>query len=110
MQTVQIITLLATVLTAGWVSAYVTQLIKRERWASSVKLILALVVAVLVALATAWLSGDVTRFITLWKGGGITAGEVLTFAALIFASAQTWYHFYFPTQAWAQKIGALGSK
>ena len=109
LKTVEIVTLIATLLTAGWVSAFLTQLIKRESWPSSAKLILSMVLAALVGLAAAWLSGDVTHFVTLWKSGTLTATEVLTFGALVFASAQVWYHQFWsaPGQLWAQKLGAF---
>jgi hypothetical protein len=110
MQLIQIVTLLATVLTAGWLAAFFTQLLKREQWPSWVKLVLALVVSALVGLATAWLSGDVTRFVTLWKSGGITADQVLVLATLIFASAQTWYKIVWPGDKWVETVGNVGTK
>jgi len=110
MQLVQILTLIATVITAGWLAAFLTQLIKREAWSSWVKLVLAVVLAALVGLATAWLSGDVTRFVTLWKAGTITADQVITLGVLIFTAAQVWYHKFWPAQGWAQTLGAVGSK
>ena len=110
MQLVQILTLIATVITAGWAAAFLTQLIKREQWPSWIKLVLAVVMAALVGLAAAWLSGDVTRFVTLWKAGTITADQVITLGVLIFTAAQIWYTKFWPSQAWAQTLGAVGSK
>jgi general stress protein CsbA len=110
MSLVQIITLLATIITAGWFAAFLVQLIKRAQWASWIKLVLAVVVSALVGLATAWLAGDVTNFVTIWKQGTITSNEVITFATLIFASAQIWYHKFFQDQQWALTLGAWGSK
>jgi hypothetical protein len=110
MQTTQIVIFVATILTGGWFAAVLVQFLKREQWASSVKLVLAIVVAGLVGLAAAYLTGSATHFITLWKAGQVTAGEVFTFGALIFASAQAWFHHYFGAQGWAQTLGAIGSK
>jgi hypothetical protein len=110
MQLIQIVTLLATVVTAGWFAAFLTQLIKRQQWRSGVKMILAVVIAGLVGLAAAWLSGDVTRFVTVWKSGGVTAEQVLALATLIYTAAQVWYHANFQKSAWAQTIAAVGSK
>ena len=110
MQVTQIITLLATIIGSGWVAAFIVQLLKREQWPSSVKLVLALVVSALVGLGAAWLSGDVTRFVTLWKSGGLTSDQFIAFAVLVFTAAQTWYHLYFGSQGWAQTLGAVGSK
>jgi hypothetical protein len=102
----QLVTLAATVLGFGWVSAFIVQLIKRETWPSSVKLILSMVVAALVGLAAAWLTGDVTRFVRLWQAGGVTADQVVAFATLIYASANTWYRFYFSGTGWSASLGA----
>jgi hypothetical protein len=110
MQITEVVTLLATILAAGWFAAVVVQFLKRTQWPSSVKLALAVVVSAIVGLAAAWLSGDVTRFVTIWKAGTVTANQVVAFAVLIFVAAQTWYHRYFKEQGWAQTLGAIGSR
>lgn len=110
MSLVQIVMLLATIVTAGWFAAFFVQLLKRQQWASWIKLVLAGVVAALVGLATAWLTGDVTSFIDVWKQGQVTAEQVVTLATLIFTSAQVWYHKFFKDQQWALTLGAWGSK
>lgn len=110
MQIVQVVTLLATVITAGWFAAAIVQLLKRSQWPSWVKLLLAVVVSALVGIATAWLSGDLTRFVTLWKDGGVTSNEMITFVVLVFTAAQVWYHKFFGEQGWAQTLAAIGSK
>lgn len=110
MALLQIVTLLATIVTAGWFAAVIVQLLKRTQWASWIKLVLSAVVAALVGLATAWFTGDVTSFIDLWKQGTVTAEQVITLATLIFTSAQVWYHKFFKDQQWALTLGAWGSK
>jgi len=110
MQLIQIVTLLATVVTAGWFAAFLTQLIKRQQWRSGVKMILGVVIAGLVGLAAAWLTGDVTRFVTIWKAGGVTAEQVLALATLIYTAAQVWYFANFKKSEWAQNVAAVGSK
>ena len=110
MNLVQIVTLLATVVTAGWFAAFLVQLLKREAWPSWLKLVLALVVSALVGLATAWLSGDVTKFITVFKNGTLTSDQVISFAVLVFTSAQIWYHKFWPEQGWAQTLAKVGGK
>lgn len=110
MQLIQIVTLLATVVTAGWFAAFITQLIKRQQWGSGIKMILGVVIAALVGLAAAWLTGDVTRFVTVWKAGGVTAEQVLALATLIYTAAQVWYFANFKKSAWAQTLAAVGSK
>jgi hypothetical protein len=100
--------LLATLAISGWVAAYLTSLIKRERWPSSVKLVLALVLSTLCAVASLYLGGDVTTFIAKW--GSLTAADVMAFGSLIFVSAQLWYHKLWPTQGWATTISKWGDK
>ncbi len=102
MSLTQLITLVATVLTGGWLSAFVTQLIKREHWPSKVKLALSLAIAAIVGLASAWLSGDVTHLVSMW--GSLTADSVLSFCALVYAAAATWYRFYFRDAEWAKDL------
>jgi hypothetical protein len=106
----QLATLAATVIGFGWVSAFIVQLLKREKWPSSVKLILSFVVAGLVGLAAAWLTGDVTRFVRLWQAGGVTAQQVITLGTLIFAAANTWYQHYFKGQTWAAQLSKWPTK
>jgi predicted anti-sigma-YlaC factor YlaD len=98
--------LLATLVGFGWVTAFLVQLLKRESWPSSVKLVIAIVFSALVGLAAAWLTGDVTRFVTFWRAGTVTAEQAITFGVLIFTAAQTWYVHYFKGQTWAVQLGA----
>lgn len=104
MKWTEIVNLVAALLLSGWVAAFIVQLIKRARWRSWVKLVLAVVVAGLVGIATAWISGDLIGLTAKW--GNLTAADVLTFGALVFASAQTWYQFYFKGETWAENLGA----
>lgn len=104
MQITEIITLVALLLTAGWVGAFIAQAIKRPAWPSSVKLILALVVSALVGVATAYLSGDVFGLTTQW--GQLTAEDVLAFGAVVYAAAATWYRYYFKDTDWARALAA----
>ena len=103
MSLIQIITLLATILTAGWVSAFFVQAIKRVGWASWKKLVLSGVMAAVVGLAAAWISGDVTNFVKIWNHG-LTSDQVVTFAVLVFTSAATWYKFHFKDATWAKTL------
>jgi glucose-6-phosphate-specific signal transduction histidine kinase len=110
MQWTEIVTLLATILVAGWFSALITQTLKQQKWPSSAKLILSAVVAAAVAIAAAWLSGDVLHFVTIYKTGGLTAAEVMTFFTLVFSSGATWYRFYFRDAEWAQNLALWPQK
>jgi len=110
MTLIQAVTLLATVLTAGWFAAFLTQLVKREHWSSGVKWVLGVVIAALVGLATAWLTGDLTKFITLWHHGSVTADQVIVLATLIYTAGQAWYYANFVKAGWAQSVANVGSK
>jgi len=104
MQLTEWINLIATVLLMGFVSAFIVQAVKRVKWPSWVKLTLSVVVAVLIALATAWKGGYLMPFVELWHKG-MTANDVIAFATLIFTSAAAWYRFYFAGSGWAQTLG-----
>jgi hypothetical protein len=110
MKLTEVVTLLATVLVAGWFSAFITQALKQAKWPSSLKLVLSAVVAGLVALAAAWLSGDVLNFVTIYKTGNLTAGEVMVFFTAVFTSGATWWRFYMRDAKWAQSLEAWPSK
>lgn len=105
MKLTEVITVLATVLVAGWFSAFVVQFIKQAKWASWIKLVISAIVATLVAIATLWLSGDVTSFLGIYASGTLSAEHVIAFATLVFTSAATWYQFYFKSATWAQNLG-----
>jgi len=104
MKLTEVVTLLATVLVAGWFSAFITQALKQAKWPSSLKLALSAVIAALVALAAAWLSGDVLGFVTIYKTGGLTAAEVMVFFTGVFTSGATWWRFYMRDATWAQNL------
>ena len=108
MKLTEIITLIATLLTAGWASMYLTQLIKQASWPSGVKLILAVVIAGLVGIATAWLSGDVLGITAKW--GHLTAADVLAFGGIVYASAATWFKVYYQGTKWMNSVEAFPVK
>lgn len=108
MEWTELLTLLATLAISGWLSAFLVQLLKRAGWPSWTKLVLSLAMALVVGLATAWLSGDVMGFIGLW--GNLTAEQVMTFATGVYVASATWYQFYFKDATWAQSLGAWPAK
>jgi hypothetical protein len=108
MKWTEVVNLVAALLLSGWVASFIVQLIKRATWRSWVKLALAIVVSALVGLATAWVSGDLIGITAEW--GSLTAADVLAFGGLVFASASTWYQFYFKGEAWAENLGKWPSK
>ena len=67
MELTELLTLGAILITSGWVAAFLVQLLKRASWPSWVKLVLSLVMAGVVGIASAWLTGDVLG--SLQSGG-----------------------------------------
>jgi hypothetical protein len=104
----EIITLIATLLASGFFSMWVVQIIKRATWPSSVKLILAIAVAIIVGLAAAWLSGDVLGITKKW--GNLTAADILAFGGVVYAISAAWYERYFKGSAWMQTVAAFPNK
>lgn len=100
----QWITIIAVVLTGGWFSTMIVQVLKRPTWPSWTKLALAIIVSGLVGLAAVWLAGGLTTFIANWKH--LTTAQILAVGALVYASAATWYHHYFAGTTWMQALGA----
>jgi hypothetical protein len=88
MQLTPFFNMLAVILTGGWLSSFLTQLIKHINWPSYTKLLLSLVMALIVGAAASWTSGDLTSFVKLWQKGTPGTGQVLTYATLVFTSAQ----------------------
>lgn len=103
MELTELLTLGAILITSGWVAAFLVQLLKRASWPSWVKLVLSIVMAGVVGIASAWLTGDVLGFIGYW--GSLTAEQVVTFATLVYGIAATWYRFYFKDATWAKSLG-----
>jgi len=100
----QIVVLVATVLGSGWFAAFIVQALKQPSWPSWLKLVLSWAVAGLVGLAAAYLSGDVWHVVTPWQHGTLTATQVLTFATLVWTTAQYWYRQHFVNSAWARAL------
>lgn len=104
-QAIQLIAMLVVV--GGFLSFLATQLIKQEKWPSTLKLILSFVMAGLFGLATAWVNGDVWTIIHAW--GNLQAAEIFTFGSIIWASSTGWYLIAFKNAKWAQSLARVGS-
>jgi len=100
----EIVTLIATLATTGWLVMFVTQAIKRPSWPSWVKLLLAFVVSGIFGVASAWMSGSVLDITAHW--GSLTAADVLAFGAVVYAAAATCYHIYFGDTSWMKGLAA----
>jgi hypothetical protein len=101
-QATQWITVVAALVTAGWFGTMVVQLLKRPTWPAWAKHALAIAVSVIVGLAVAWEGHGLTPIMTDW--GHLTAAEVLSVGALVYAAAQTWYHLYFKATSWMKAL------
>ena len=109
MATIEILKLIALVLVSGWCSAFLVQLIKREPWPSWTKLVLSAVVALAVAVAARFLSGNLLDFLKLW-GNGMSADAVFIYFSGIFTAAYAWWKTMFQTEPWAKTLGAWPKK
>ena len=101
-QATQWITVVAALVTAGWFGTMAVQLLKRPTWPAWAKHALAIGLSVIVGLAVAWQGHSLTPIMTDW--GHLTAAEVLSVGALVYAAAQTWYHLYFKNTSWMKAL------
>lgn len=104
MSTTEVITLVALIITAGWLTSFVTQAIKQAKWPSSARLLCAGAVALAFALATSWLSGELGGFIDVWASGSMTAEQVFVYFSGIFTASQAWYLAAFRGTPWAENL------
>lgn len=94
----QWLTIIAVLLTGGWFATMATQLLKRPSWPSWAKLALAIGVSAVVGLASVWLAGGLTSFISSW--GHLSAAQILAVCALIYTAAATWFHRVYGSTTW----------
>jgi tetrahydromethanopterin S-methyltransferase subunit C len=92
----------------GGLSFLAVQLVKQNKWPSYVKLILSLVMAAIFGLLTAWLNADVWHIVTAW--GSLTASDMLTFGAFVWAASTGWYMLVFKNATWAVHLGEWPKK
>ena len=105
---VQILTIVAVIVTGGWFATMATQVFKRPSWPSWLKLGLAIVVSGLVGLASVWLSGGLTGFIVSWKH--LSAADVIAVCTLVYAAAATWYHRVYANTTWLAALAYWPAK
>lgn len=108
MNTIEIVTLVCTVLVSGPFAMIVSQALKRCGWSERWRFALALVVGLAVGVAQTWISGSLGDMVNNW--GGLTALEVVTWAGLVWASSQAWYHLWFADTSWMLKLGEWPDK
>ena len=92
----------------GGLSFLATQLTKQPKWPSWVKLVLSLVMALIFGALTAWLNADVWNIVKAW--GSLTAADVMTFGAFVWAASTGWYVIAFKNATWALQLGAWPRK
>jgi hypothetical protein len=92
----------------GGLSFLATQLVKQVSWPSWTKFVLSLAMALVFGLLTAWLNSDVWNIVKAW--GSLTASDVVTFGAFVWAASTGWYVIAFKGATWAQNLAAFGSK
>lgn len=96
MSAVEIITLVALILTTGGLVSVVFQALKK--WLpdnNAARASLCWVFSVVVALAESWLAGDVLGLIGSWTDGTITAGQIFAYGSGLFAAATAMYNAYY---------------
>lgn len=104
MSAYEVITLVAMIIASGWLSAWATQALKQAGWRSSVKLLVSGGVALAIAFAGSWLSGELQGVIDLWASGSLTAEQVFTYFVTIFTASQAWYLAAFRGTPWAENL------
>lgn len=104
----EIINLLATLLTGGFLIFVATLLVSRVTWPSWVRLVLSWVIAAVFALAAAWLHGDVWNLLTAW--GNLSSADIIAFAVLLWTTATVWYKIVFKGTDWANSLKAWPHK
>lgn len=104
----ELINLVATLLSGGFLIFVATLLISRVTWPSWIKLVLSWVIATVFALATAWLHGDVWNLLVAW--GSLSSADIVAFAVLLWTTATVWYKVVFKDSTWANTLGAWPKK
>lgn len=98
----QIANLLVALILWAPISVVITQTIKRSGWGKATQTVCAFLVAVLVAVAGTWVSGDLLGLMDSW--GELTSAQVIAYAGVVFASASVWYQAYFGRLDWMAKL------
>ena len=91
--------LICMILVSGGVSTGLFQLIKKyipEKW-KGVRRVAAYILALMVALATSYLAGDVWGLLGSWNDGTITAEQLFAYATGIWATAEALYRLWHAT-------------
>ncbi len=93
--------LICMILVSGGVSSGIFQLIKKyipEKW-KGVRRVAAYILALMVALATSYLAGDVWHLIGAWGDGTVTAEQLFAYGTGIWATAEALYRLWHATPA-----------
>lgn len=113
MSAVEIVTLIAMILVSGGVTSGLFQLVKDKIPESNgLRRICAWLVALVIALATSYLAGDVWGVIGSWGDGTLTAAAVFAYATAIWGAAEALYNLWYktPASASAAAVNKLATK
>lgn len=96
MEATEAITLVAMILVTGGVVSWIFQLLKKYLPASDVlRVVLVWALCIVVALAEAWLAGDVMGLVGSWREGTLTAQQIFSWGSGLFAAATAIYNAYY---------------
>lgn len=96
MDATEIITLVAMILVTGGVVSWIFQLVKQYLPTNDVlRVAVVWALCIIVALAEAWLAGDVMGLIGSWQAGTLTAQQIFSWGSGLFAAATAIYNAYY---------------
>ena len=100
MSAVEIVTLIAMILVSGGVTSGLFELVKKYiPDKNGLRRICAWMVAMIIALATSYLAGDVWGVIGSWSDGTLTAAQIFAYATAIWGAAEGLYNLWYKTPA-----------
>lgn len=106
----ELLTLIATILTGGFL-VFLAGILIAQKWMPTwARVLLSFVLAFLAALSAAWLNGDIWNLIQGW--GHLSAAEVMTFFVFFWTTATVWYKVVFKDTGWVNSVRdwTIGSK
>jgi hypothetical protein len=99
----EIANLIALVALSAPATVVVAQAVKQAWMPSWLRAAVPIVVAALVGLASAWVSGDLLGLASRW--GELTATEIVAVAGVVYAAANVWYHGLMARAEWMDDLG-----
>jgi hypothetical protein len=103
MSPLEILNLIAAIVVAAPLSIFIAQLLKRPKWHTGVKALLAFCVCIAVGVAQTWIAGTLLGLIGSW--GELTSAQVIVWAGAVYVAATIEYHAYFAYLPWVVDLG-----